>query len=173
MGTLVSEKVDIGVNVLERSVTATANWVFQLALRVAKLRGLSPDSLIGKRQIIEDGLFTWLAEQTLEGISIEILDSKGEDAFERFDFEFTYRAEADLAVRNPNIAKLEEFCRTLRELPSGVEYRMVVSTASGATKVEGWYPYEFRPLHVDTEQLLSDHGFGNVGTKLIYRGGAW
>jgi len=173
MGTLVSEKVDIGVNVLEQSVTGTANWVFQLALKIASLRGLSPDHIVGKREIIEKGLFTWLAEQTLEGISIEIFDARRNDAFERFDFIFTYRAEADTTVRNPDVSRVEEFCRTLRKLPAGTTYRVVVSVGAGATVIEGWCVDEFLPLDVTNEQLLSDHGFGVIGTQVTYRGGAW
>ena len=171
MGTLVSERVDVSVNVMERSVTATSNWVFQLLLRIASLRGLPADYLLDKRQIVETGLFAWLAEQTLEGFSVEIWNPDSDEAIERFDFEFNYRAEADTKVRNPNMAKLEEFCHTLRGLPSNAQYRILVSTAPGATQVEGWYPGEFKPLHVDHEEQLSDHGFGFVGTKLVYRGG--
>jgi len=167
---LVSEQVNIAVNVMQRSVNATANWLFQMALKVANLRGLSPEYLIKKREIIENGLFVWLAERTLEGISIEVFDSSREDAHERFDFYFTYHSSPDPNVREPNIARLEEFCRTLEALPPGMEYRVVVSIGPNASEVPGWYDYEFRPLVGAREERLSDHGFGHISTHLIYRG---
>ncbi len=171
MDTLVSERVDITVNIREQSITATANWVFQLALRIVDRRGLRPDYLIAKRQIIENGLFAWLAEQTLEGLSIEIFAPDREEAIERFDFAFSYRAEADTTVRNPNMAQFDEFCRTLAQLPANAQYRILATTAPGACQVEGWYPGTFKPLRIERQETLSDHGFGLVGTTLVYRGG--
>jgi len=171
MAILVSDKVEIDVNVMQRSVIATANWLFQVALKVANLRGLPPDYLINKREIIEKGIFVWLAEKKLESISIEVSDPQRGEAIERFDFHFTYRSDPDSAVREPNITRLEKFCHTLEALPPGAEYKVVVGTGDSATEVPGWYPYEFRPLNVTRQEQLSDHGFGHIGTTLIYRGG--
>jgi hypothetical protein len=170
MGTLVSQEVNVSVNVMERSVTASTNWVMQLVFRIINLRGLSPEHLISKREIIEKGVYVWLAEQKLEGISLEISAPDGTEAIERFDFQFSYQANPDLSVRDPNIARLEEFCRKLETLPSDSRYVVVVHTASGATEISGWYPYSPLPLNATTEVHLSDHGYGHIGTNLVYRG---
>jgi hypothetical protein len=170
MGTLVSEKVEIAVNVMQRSVNATANWLFQMAFKIANLRRLSPDYLIQKREIIESGLFVWLAEQKLEGLSIEIFDPNRNDAQERFDFHFEYHSSPDPTVREPNIARLEEFCRRLEALPPGMEYRVVVAVGPNASEVPGWYDYQFRPLLAARNEQLSDYGYGHIETHLIYRG---
>jgi hypothetical protein len=173
MGTLVSQNVEVGVNVLGQSVTGTTNWVFQLLLKATNLRDLAPDHLLDRREIIEKGLFTWLAEQTLEVISLEIFEPGREDALERFDHVFSYLAEPDMTVRNPDIAEVEAFCSTLQRLPASAQYRIAVSVRDGATVVEGWREGALRPLSVTKEQRLSDHGYGVIGTQFVYRGGAW
>jgi len=68
MGTMVREKIDVGVNIVQRSITYMVNTTFQVLLEIIKRRNLRPDLLIRNRKVIEDGLFTWLAEQSLLSI---------------------------------------------------------------------------------------------------------
>jgi len=171
MGTLVTEQVNVGVNVMTESVNFTVNSTFQGMLRLAHARGLKPDHIIEKRERIENGLFTWLGEQSLLALHLEVF--LGDVALERFDLEFKYRAEADRNIRKPDISKLEEFCKRLPRLPDGIDYRVVVTTTDEASDVPGWSPTDLFPLDVTNECGLSEFGFGNIGTNLVYRGGRW
>lgn len=171
MGTLVTEQVNVGVNVMTESVNFTVNSVFRGVLRIAHTRGLKPDYMIQKREVIENGLFIWLGEQKLVALHLEIF--VGGVAIERFDMEFKYRADADRNIRKLDVSGLEEFCRRLPVLPAGVDYRVVVTTADGASDVPGWTPTGLMPLDITNECGLSDFGFGHIGTNLVYRGGRW
>jgi hypothetical protein len=173
MGTLVKEKVGVSVNVMEKSVTFMVNTLFNLMLRILNARGLRPDHIIGNREIIENGFFTWLAEETLERLHLEIIAPDGTKALERWDISFEYSAVPDLTVRKPPVEELAEIQKKLRSLPRGTCYRIVVHTKPGASPVKGWYPTTLKPFTAKREETFARWGYGHIGGQLYYREGTW
>ena len=173
MGTMTKQRVEVSVNVMEKSVTYMANTLFLLAFRIVNARGLKPDFITKNRKTLEDGFFTWLAEQTLESVHVEIISLTGSKALERWDVSFDYSADPDNKVRKPPIEELADVCSNLRRLPRGTRYRIVVHTKPGASKVPGWYETTFKPFTQAREEELSGWGYGHIGAKLFYREGSW
>jgi hypothetical protein len=173
MATVTKQRVEVSVNVMEKSVTYMANTVFQLGYRIAKGRGLSPEYITRSRDILERGFFTWLAEQTLLSLHFEIISPEGAKALERWDVSFAYSASPNLEVRKPPVDEVERVCAKLRSLPPGTYYRVLVTTKPGASKVEGWNDASFLPFTQAKEQDLSGWGYGHIGAKLMYREGTW
>ncbi|HXE74702.1 MAG TPA: hypothetical protein VNN18_03555 [Candidatus Xenobia bacterium] len=170
MATLVKEKVSVDVDILQRSVTYTVNTVFQTMFKVVGGRGLPSDYLIERRKVIEDGLFTWLTEQALFSLHVEVFKRGENKCIERWDFEFVYRAEPDEKVGRPPLEELEQFMSKLKSLPAGAQYGLLANLKAGYTEVPGWSPRELMELEATDEQRLNAWGYGNIGTTLIYRG---
>jgi len=173
MGAITKQRVEVSVNVMERSVTYMANTLFQLAFKIARERGLPPDYITANRDILERGFFTWLAEQTLQSLHFEIVSPDSRKALERWDVSFDYSADPDPDVRKPPIEELASVCKKLRSLPHGTYYRILVTTKPGASKVEGWYDTSFMPFTASRKEALPGWGYGNIGANLWYREGTW
>lgn len=173
MEAITKQKVEVSVNVMEKSVTYIANTLFQLAFRIVNARGLKPDFITQNRNALEDGFFTWLAEQSLESVHVEVTSLTGSEALERWDVTFDYSADPDPEVRKPPVEELAAVCNKLRRLPQGTRYRIVVKTKPGASKVPGWYETTFKPFTQAREEELPGWGYGHIGAKLFYRQGTW
>lgn len=173
MGTMTKQKVRVSVNVMTKSVNYVVNTIFLLAFRITKWRGLPPHYLASNRDIIERGLFTWLAEQTLEQLHIEVISPDSSRALERWDMAFIYSADPDPEVGQPAMGDVESLCRKLRALPPGTQYRLLVQTKPGASDVEGWRESQFLPFTAAREQDLTQWGYGNIQGRLMYREGTW
>jgi len=173
MATITKQRVGVTVNVMEKSVTYMSNSLFQLGFKITKERGLSPDYLVDNRDILERGFFTWLSEQSLLSLHVEIISPDGKKALERWDLKFDYSAEPDMRVQKPPVEEVKEVSRRLRTLPEGVTYRIVVETKPDASDIEGWYETDFFPFSQTNESSLPGWGFGNIFGKLLIREGSW
>jgi len=171
MATRIRESTNIAVNVTERSVTYTANTLFQVFLRLVAFRELSPEYIIKDREIIENGLFAWLAEQTLEKVYLEVYTESGSEAIERWDFDIIYEASSNKKTRKPPLQQLEQITSKLKSLPDDTKYRIVVHTSPGAVKVPGWHPTELRQLNESQREEFNGWGYGNISVGFTYRGG--
>jgi hypothetical protein len=170
MNTTVRQSTNVTVNTIERSVTYTVNTVFQLVFRIANARGLKPDYVLRNREIIENGLFTWTSEQSLQEIFLEVYLPGDREAIERWDFQIHYQASASNEVTPPALEQLAQFCSKLEKLPARAEYCVVVQTSPGATDVPGWHPTKLRELHDNASTKLEGWGYGNVRVGFTYRG---
>ena len=119
MGVLLKQKVDVSVNVMEKSIIYMVNTLFNVMFRIINARGLRPDYITANREIIENGFFTWLAEQTLESLHLEIISPDGSRALERWDVSFDYSAEPNPEVRKPPVEEIAAIRNKLRSLPRG------------------------------------------------------
>lgn len=173
MSTITKQRVEVAVNVMQKSVTYMANTLFQTVFRIARGRGLSPDYVTANRDVIERGFFTWLGEQTLESLHVEIIAQDGSKALERWDVTFDYSADPDQDVRKAPVEEVEGICQKLRALPQGTYYRLLVGTKPGASKVAGWQETTFKPFAATREEAFSGWGYGHIGAKLFYREGTW
>ena len=173
MSTMTEQKVNVSVNLMEKSVTYMSNTLFQIKFKIAQGRGLSPDYLVQNREILENGFFAWLSEQTLLSVHFEVIAPDGSKALERWDLSFDYRADPDETVEKPPVQQIEEACRKLRSLPPGTNYRILVETKPEASEVQGWHETEFLPFAEKSNQEFSNWGYGHIFGKLWYREGTW
>lgn len=171
MSVEVVENVDVEVNMLTMTANFVSNTVFHSLSRIIQERGLSLDYLTENRKIIEDGIFIWVTEQSLQSLVLEVFRDGTDIALERFDYLFTYVADPVSIVSHPSIDRLTEFCRKLNSLPSEAKYRILVTLKAGATQVAGWSPTDFKKIQSVKEVEQGDWGFGFAGVKLIYKGG--
>lgn len=171
MSTVAKQATEIAVNTVQKSVTYIANTMFQVFIRITSERHLGPGYITQNREIIENGLFVWLAEQTLEWACLEVFCPGIDQALERWDFQFSYVHTVQTELDRPPINGMTELCQKLRSLPTHAKYRIVVTTARGATEVPGWSPTKLRDLDESESQELEAWGYGNVSVKLTYKGG--
>lgn len=170
MSVKVAEKV--GVNVLTMTANFVTTTVFNTLFRIVNERGLSSDYIYENRNAIERGLFTWVSEQSLTRLVLEVFSDEREEALELFEFEFFYSADPNMDVRQPPIATVSDFCRSLKSLPKGVKYRIIASLTEGASVAEGWASTTPRRINAQTENIQGTWGFGHAEIRLTYRGGA-
>jgi len=172
MSVIARQATNVTVSTVERTATYVTNTVVQGLLRIVGGRHLDAGYLAQNREVIEQGLFVWVAEQTLQEVHLEVYIPGQDAAIERWDFTFTYTNVGGSSPTSPPVAQLGEVCARLRDLPPGVEYRVVVYTAPGATKVPGWEPTELRQLNQAAEQHLEGWGHGTAAVRLTYRSSA-
>lgn len=165
--------IGVGINLMEKSVTFMANAVIQTLFRIAHKRGLDPGYLQSNVQIIEEGLVTWLAEEKLLSLLLQVYVPGRADALEDWETAFEYYADPYLEVQKPPIEQIEEACRQLASLPPAAGYRIYAHLAPDASEVAGWVPGTPLVIDVDVEQEFDGTGFGHIGGKIRYRGGRW
>ena len=167
----VRQSATVQVNVTERSVTYITNTMFRMFLRIARACGLTPDYITSNREIIENGLFAWLAEATLLQAHLEVYFPGQGDALERWDFAFSYASTPGAGTHEPPVAEAERFCAALEALPPGASFRVVIQTAPGATEVPGWVPAQLRRLDETGNQAFEAWGLDGLSAAVTYRAG--
>ena len=171
MSVLTIETVE--VNLITQSAIALANMVFRVLLEIARERGLSSGYLADGREVVEKGLFTWLAEEALILVRFEVSFPESDKALEVFELGFEYVDDGSEDLIKPDIEHLRDFCRQLNSLPVGAEYEVKVSHEPWASEVEGWVPCTFKEVDVEREDVLGDFGYGAIGGHLTYQGSVW
>lgn len=171
MTTMMAQKVS--VNILTMTATMVTNTVFRMLFRIASERGLPPNYINENRKIIEDGLSTWVYEQTLTSLTMEVYQEGQTNSMERFRFDFVYLVDPNMQATEPPVKTLQELTQTLKNLPQGSKYRVVVNLKEGASTVPGWVTAESMPLNKTKESKVGDWGFGHASVTLTYEGSDW
>lgn len=163
-------KTEIGVKTWTKATIFVANEVFHVWLTILQQRGLSNADLLKKREIISNGLFTWLLTRHLRRAILEVYEENSSQATERWDMIFKYanpnedvhsQEEVD-NVWDTYLAEVTAFMKTLGSLPSGVVYRIVVELAddvdgSPPPDVDGWGQTSLRDVgHLRNKEMGED-----------------
>jgi len=170
MSNTVRQSTEVAVSLTERTVTYVANTMFQMLLRISSERNLGPGYITRNREELENGLFVWVAEQTLQRAYLEVFLPGEDEALEQWEFQFTYKRTSG-AAEQPPLTELSQLCSELRSLPAKARYRVVVNTSSDASKVPGWEPTRLRNLKESNSQNLKAWSYGDVSVGLTYKGG--
>jgi hypothetical protein len=155
-----------------------ANSLLQIGYRIEHGRGLSGDGYISRHhEILERGFRTWLAEQKLLSVHVEIFDPESDLAYEVGKVLLEYSTNPREEAVKPPIEQLEEILARLESLPPGAKLRVVAMRAAGASIVPGWQPATLKALigGVSEELDVGDgpHGFGHIVGKIRYVIGKW
>lgn len=133
----VQTETKVEVSTWTASYNYATNQVVSILHKIANQRGLGTGYLTRHKDILEDGIYTWLCGRYLEAVHLEVYDPETDEVVERPDFEFVYTApkEADEeTVRQVQEQQFEALHRefldamsTLEAPPEGCRYRLVVS----------------------------------------------
>lgn len=171
--------IKLEVNILQKSIVYMTNTLLQLGYRIEHGRGVAGGYMARYHEVIERGFRTWLTEEKLQVVHFEVFDRRSDKAYEVGQVSLEYTAdpnEEDLVVKKPPIEQLETLFKRLRQLPPGAQFRVVATTAPGASEVVGWYPTTLRPLLGGVKEDIDigeGHGYGNVRGKTRYLIGNW
>ncbi len=145
----------VRTNISVRNWAATTNVVVNEVQRVwlalVQARGLPNTYLTERRDLITNGLWTWLSMQHLNRAILEVYSEGSTGATERWDLVFDYAPPGsglDADVRGEWKTYIDEivaFTGALAELPPGSIYRVVVDLkpevgGQPPAHVEGWGP---------------------------------
>ena len=173
MGVLVRNNLQVETNILTQSMNMAVNSVMELLLEIIFLRMLDPADFMSRRKGLEDALYVWLHERTLQRAIFEVSLPESSDALEHFEVAFTYSDTPDSQVKRAQIDELKHFCQTLNSLPPGSSYDIIVCLTPGAKEVSGWVVGKEKPINPTVEKQFGTFGYGAIAGELRYRGGTF
>lgn len=169
----VAQKVHgkLGIRLWTRSVNYVANEVHRTWLELVNLRGLPVDYLVSRRQLLTDGLYTWLSLRKLKRTVMELSDSSG-NVVERWDMQFSYDTTAsDSEHYQTSLDRLTEAAGALSTLPPETQYRVLVDLEPDAPKVPGWGSSRFGDIsHLQSRDLGGVIDTARIGMQMVYYG---
>jgi len=125
------------VNTYVYSVTFVADKMLLSLKEIVRESGLSPEKLVSDWRILQKGISAWLNSQHLEAVVLEVFNSDSNDLVGRWDFEISYGSFGDGEMW-VNTEDIKYHIRKAGLWPSLCDYRIVVTTKSGAPAVSGW-----------------------------------
>jgi Bacterial HORMA domain 2 len=160
--------VKVGVGVYSATHVAT-NMLRGLKQIVAGC-GLDTTKIMGEWSVLEAGVAAWVDSRHLERLVLEVWDKKSlTSLIGRFDFTIDYSyysGEGELWLDPGTVAWA---IKKNGSYPSGCDYRVVASTASGAPDVNGWSTTTLRSTAGMREHSIGTAlGGGSMGAGLSY-----
>ena len=168
--------VSIGVKTWTKATIFVANEVFHVWLIILQQRSLFNKDLLQNKDILVNGLFTWLLTRHLKKAILEVYQSSSSEATERWDLIFKYanpsedvssEDEVD-SVWQTYLAEVTDFAKKLNALPSGSLYRVVVDLAD---EVEGQPPPDVEGWSRTTLRSTNNLQKREFGEDIIKAGG--
>ena len=171
MTVLVRDSVQVDTNIFTQSKNMVVNSVMETLIEITYQRKLDPASLLSVRKILEDALYIWLHERTLKGLLLEISLPESANALEDWELVFSYQDDPDTQVERAPTEELKRFGQTLKSLPPGSDYRILVSLAPGAKMLDGWGIATRKNINPTVEKHFDKFGYGELAGELRYTGG--
>lgn len=129
---------------------------------------LSPDYILNTYyDELNRGITTWLEEETLDSIYLEIWDPANPSDVRRVDLSFYYRHEEVGDSFYSDMESIKNLTKKMSGVKSSFKYRIVVSTKDGASKVDGWGDTSLRSTEGLRQRVIgssvdSPHITGNL-----------
>ncbi len=169
--------ITVGVNILTQAITYQCNTLLQMGYLIEHGRVQGGHHMVDYQEVFERGLMAWLTEQKLERVHFELYSPQSNTAYERCEVEISYLADPREEVVKPPIAQLEELFTRLEKLPADAQFRLVVSTAPGASAVPGWAPTTLRDFSGGVKETHAvggeGHGYGPISGRTSYIVANW
>jgi hypothetical protein len=173
MAVLVRDSVQVDTNIFTKSMNMVVNSVMQMLIEIAYQRRLDPSSLLAIRKSLEDSLYVWLHERTIKGLLLEISLPESANALENWELVFAYQDDPDSQVKRAPTEELKRFSETLKTLPPGSAYRIMVSLTPDAKQLEGWTQVTCKNINPTVEKDFGNFGYGNIAGQMRYTSGTW
>jgi len=171
MAVLVRDNVQVETNIFTKSMNMVVNSVMEMLLEITFLRKLDPASLLAIRRRLEDALYIWLHERTLQGLLLEISLPESANALENWEVVFAYNDDPDSSVKRAPTEELKRFGEALKPLPPGTSYRVLAMVSPGAKRVPDWEPATLKNINPTIEKDFGNFGYGNIHGQMLFRSG--
>jgi hypothetical protein len=171
MAVVVRDNVQVETNIFIKSMNMVVNSVMEMLLEITFLRKLDPASLLAIRRRLEDALYIWLHERTLQGLLLEISLPESANALENWEVVFAYSDDPDSSVQRAPTEELKRFGESLKSLPPGTCYRVLAMVSPGARKIQDWEPATLKNINPTIEKDFGNFGYGNIHGQMLYRSG--
>ena len=171
MSVVVKDKVQVDTNIFTKSMNMVVNSVMEVLIEITYQRKLDPSFLLAVRKMLEDAFYIWLHERTLRALLLEISLPESANALEAWELAFSYQDDPDSEVKRAPTEELKRFGETLKSLPPGSDYRIMVGLAPEAKKLEGWVQANRKNINPTLEKHFDKFGFGNLAGELRYTSG--
>ena len=143
----------VSVNTYTQSVTYVTDKLLTSIKNIVRLSGLDPAMLVDDWSVIEGGIRTWLDGRYLEGVHLEVFNSKTDKLVGRWDFEIYYGFQGDGSFwQDPDAIKYHILKQGL--WPSECGYRVVTTTKSNRPNVSGWSSTTLRSTNGFVKQSI-------------------
>jgi hypothetical protein len=170
MSVVVRDSVMVETNIFAKSKNMVVNTVMETLLEISYRRHLDPAALLDLRKIIEDAIYVWLHERTLKGLMLEVSLPESANALENWELVFFYNDDPDTEVKKAPTQEMKRFAETLKALPPGSAYRLLVNLAPEAKLPEGWVRTTYKNINPSVEKRFDNFGYGNIAGQLVYKG---
>jgi len=163
--------IAVSVNTGVYSATHVATNMLRGLKQIIAGCGLDTSKIMGEWEVLEAGVSTWVDSHHLENLVLEVWDTtRPGKLIGRFDFTIDYSyyssGDGDLWLDPDTVAWA---IKKNGSYPSGCGYRVVASTSSGATSVEGWSSTTLRSTAGMREHSIGTAlGGGSMGAGLSY-----
>ena len=118
-------------------------------------------------------MYIWLHERTLEGVLLEVSLPESQNALENWEVVFAYSDDPDATVKRAPTEELKLFAQTLKGLPPGSAYRVLVRVAPGAKVVPGWATTTRKNINPTVEKHFGQFGYGTIEGQMRYTAGTF
>jgi hypothetical protein len=171
MAVLVKNNLQVDTNILTQSMNMVVNSVMEILVEIIFIRKLDPADLLRRRKSLEDAMFVWLLERTLRGVIFEVSLPASSNALEQWDVAFAYSDSPDSQVKRAPTEELKRFGETLKALPPGSSFNIIVRLAPNAKDVPGWVSATKKNINPTVEKNFGTFGYGTIAGELRYTGG--
>ena len=144
------------IHVTARSIVYLTNEISRVFLEAITGFGLDPGAYAESMPVIENGLRTWVTLRQLEAAYLEVYEQRSGQVRTRIDLTVEFRQSGDDTRYETDIESVRRAVTQAGSYP-GCAYRVVVTTAQGATPVAGW-----SDTTLGSVDHLSRHDVGSV-----------
>jgi hypothetical protein len=129
----------VSVNTFTHSVTYVTDQILLSIRRIISWSELDPAKFLGNRDVLENGVKTWLRTRDLEQAMLEIIEPITAKLLVRWDIDVRYTSNAnDDGTFWADTDAIKNAIKKCGAVPSECRYRILVHLKEGATAVSGW-----------------------------------
>ena len=136
------------------AVTLVTENMLDSMLEIIKETGLNPDKYVKQRDVYTNGISAWLESRHISRMVLEIIRPVSNELIRRWDIDIHYSEDGGDGTFSVNTDKLKLAIYEARLEPWTAQYRVIVSTLSGAPQVPGWETTTLSPTdHLSREEI--------------------
>lgn len=144
---------EIGVKTYEQTYNYAVNKSIETMVKYLNQRGLDVSKLADQRELLERGIYAWMAGRHIKKIKVEVYNQSSGQLIERFDIGFEVQDPEDVSGQTEEKMKNKDFDYYWSEVqqaiadydapPEGADYRFLVTVGPNSDgqdppDIEGW-----------------------------------
>jgi ssDNA-binding replication factor A large subunit len=158
----------VAVYTYAHSVTYVTDKLLNSVKKIVQMSGLDPDKLTEEWSVLERGISTWLGDQHLETLHLEVFHEVTGELVRRWDFDVAYDQVGDGSFwQDPDDIRYHIEKAGIN--PANCDYRIVTSTNETRRDVAGWSKTSLRSTEGFVRQGIGTTiGAGGLSTGTSY-----